>query len=160
VFQNSQRLDENPTDGQTEQAVSLSQYLSCTEFRFKPEGSSSINASVVVGDCCTYSGETRSAIASPFFRLLRDRNIAKGISGDGTTSTMRQPILVLCTLFLFVVSFSAIYISFKTSTPPIKGLAGGGFFLLVSLLLLGRDVAGIHRNKKGSRTALSTKVRV
>jgi len=53
---------------------------------------------------------------------------------------MRQPaLLVSCTLFLFVVSFSALYVSFKASAPHVKGLVGGSFFLFASLLLLWKD---------------------
>jgi hypothetical protein len=48
---------------------------------------------------------------------------------------------VLSALLLFAVSFGAIYISFRTSTPPTRGLVGGGFFLLASLLLLWKDLA-------------------
>jgi hypothetical protein len=54
---------------------------------------------------------------------------------------MRQLIVVLSALFLFVVSFCTIYISFRTSTPPTRGLVGGGSFLLASLLLLWKDLA-------------------
>jgi hypothetical protein len=54
---------------------------------------------------------------------------------------MRQPIVVSCTLLLFVVSFSAVYLSLRTSTPYIRGLVGGGFFFLASLLLLWKDFA-------------------
>ncbi|HEY6256934.1 MAG TPA: hypothetical protein VIY51_14195 [Xanthobacteraceae bacterium] len=67
--------------------------------------------------------------------------------------TMRQPIVVqpivmLCAFFLFVASFSAIYISFRTSTPQIKGLVGGGFFLLAALLLLWKDLVPFTMTKK------------
>ena len=54
---------------------------------------------------------------------------------------MRQIIVVSCTLFLFVVSFGAVYVSFRTSTPTIRGMVGGGFFLLASFLLLWKDLA-------------------
>ena len=54
---------------------------------------------------------------------------------------MRQVILVLCALTAFVVSFAVIYISFRTSTPQVRGLVGGGFFLLATLVLLWRDFA-------------------
>jgi hypothetical protein len=54
---------------------------------------------------------------------------------------MRQLIVVSCTLFLFIVSFSAVYIFFRASTPHIRGLVGEGFFLLVSLLLLCKNFA-------------------
>jgi len=52
---------------------------------------------------------------------------------------MRQAILALCASTIFVVSFAVIYISFRTSIPQVRGLAGGGFFLLVALLVLWRD---------------------
>jgi hypothetical protein len=61
---------------------------------------------------------------------------------------MRQPLVVSCTLFLFVVSFSAVYISFRTSTPHIRGLVGGGFFFLASLLLLWKDFASSTLTKR------------
>ena len=64
---------------------------------------------------------------------------------------MRQPIVVLSALFLFVVSFGAIYISFRTSTPPTRGLVGGGFFLLASLLLLWNDLAPFLITRKVPR---------
>jgi hypothetical protein len=54
---------------------------------------------------------------------------------------MRQASLALCGLSVFVVSFAVIYISFRTSTPQVRGLVGGGFFLLAALLLLWRDFA-------------------
>jgi hypothetical protein len=62
---------------------------------------------------------------------------------------MRQPIVASCTLFIFVVSFSAVYISFRTSLPHIRGLVGGGFFLLASLLLLWKDFSSSTLTKKG-----------
>jgi hypothetical protein len=58
---------------------------------------------------------------------------------------MRQLILLLLLLFVFVASFSAIYISFRTSAPELKGLLGGGLFLTTSLLLLWKDLAGAAR---------------
>jgi hypothetical protein len=61
---------------------------------------------------------------------------------------MRQLIVVLCTLFLFVVSFGAVYISFRTSTPLIRGVVGGGFFLLASFLLLWKDLAPLSIARK------------
>jgi hypothetical protein len=54
---------------------------------------------------------------------------------------MRQVILALCAFTVFVVSFAVIYISFRTSTPQLRGLVGGGFFLLAALVLLWRDFA-------------------
>ena len=61
---------------------------------------------------------------------------------------MRQLIVALCTLFIFVVSFGAVYISFTTSTPPIRGMAGGGFFLLAAFLLLWKDFAPFSMARK------------
>jgi len=55
--------------------------------------------------------------------------------------TMRQVILALCALTVFLVSFAVIYISLRTSAPEIKGMVGAGFFLLAALLLLWRDFA-------------------
>jgi len=53
---------------------------------------------------------------------------------------MRQLIIVSCTLLLFVVSFCTLCVSFRTSTPPIRGMVGGGgFFLLASFFLLWKD---------------------
>jgi hypothetical protein len=67
--------------------------------------------------------------------------LMRGFAGGGV---MRQLIAVSCTLLLFVVSFGAVYISFRTSTPPIRGIVGGGgFFLLAAFLLLWRDLAPI-----------------
>ncbi len=63
---------------------------------------------------------------------------------------MRQLIVVLSALFLFVVSFGAIYISFRTSTPPTRGLVGGGCFLLASVLLLWKDLAPLLITRKVS----------
>ena len=54
---------------------------------------------------------------------------------------MRQVILALCALTVFVVSFAVTYISFRTSAPEIRGVVGGSFFLLAALLLLWRDFA-------------------
>jgi hypothetical protein len=66
---------------------------------------------------------------------------------------MRQLIVVSCTLLLFVVSFSAVYISFRTSTPHIRGLVGGGFFFLASLLSLWKDFASSTSTKRAIRIA-------
>jgi hypothetical protein len=54
---------------------------------------------------------------------------------------MRHLIVVSCAIVIFVVSFSAIYILFRASAPHVRGLVGGGFFLLGSLLLLCKDFA-------------------
>jgi len=54
---------------------------------------------------------------------------------------MRQLIVVSCALVLFLVSFGAVYIFFRTSAPHVRGLVGGWFFLLTSLLFLGKDFA-------------------
>ena len=61
---------------------------------------------------------------------------------------LRQPVLVSCTLLFFCVSFGSVYISFRTSAPHIRGLVGGGFFLLASLLLLWKDLAPSGLTKK------------
>ena len=61
---------------------------------------------------------------------------------------LRQPVLVSCTLLFFCVSFGSVYISFRTSAPHIRGLVGGGFFLLASLLLLWKDLAPSGSTKK------------
>ena len=58
---------------------------------------------------------------------------------------MRQLILLLFLLALFVASFSAIYISLRTSAPQLRGLVGGGLFLTTSLLLLWKDLAVVAR---------------
>jgi len=58
---------------------------------------------------------------------------------------MRQLILLLFILVLFVASFSAIYISLRTSAPQLRGLVGGGLFLTASLLLLWKDLAAVAR---------------
>jgi hypothetical protein len=60
------------------------------------------------------------------------------LSGEGN---VRQTILMLCALFVFIVSFVVAYISFRTSSPSMKGLVGGGFFLLVSFVLLRVNLA-------------------
>jgi hypothetical protein len=60
---------------------------------------------------------------------------------------MRQLVLLLVTLFLFVASFGAIYISFRTSAPQIRALVGGGFFLLISSLLLWKDFTSAAARK-------------
>jgi hypothetical protein len=54
---------------------------------------------------------------------------------------MRHLIAVSCALVIFLVSFSAVYIFFRASAPHVRGLVGGGFFLLTSLLFLGKDFA-------------------
>ena len=58
---------------------------------------------------------------------------------------MRQLILLLFISVLFVTSFSAIYISLRTSAPQVRGLVGGGLFLITSLLLLWKDLAVVAR---------------
>jgi hypothetical protein len=59
---------------------------------------------------------------------------------------MRRLVLLL-TLLLFVASFSAIYISFRTSAPQIRALVGGGLFLLTSSLALWKDLASAVTRK-------------
>jgi len=54
---------------------------------------------------------------------------------------MRHLIVVSCALAIFLVSFSAVYIFFRASAPHVRGLVGGGFFLLTSLLFLYKDFA-------------------
>jgi hypothetical protein len=54
---------------------------------------------------------------------------------------MRQLALWSSALLMFVVSFGAIYLSFRSSTPVLRGAVGGGFFLSVALLLLWEDLA-------------------
>jgi hypothetical protein len=61
---------------------------------------------------------------------------------------MRHLIVVSCTLLIFVLSFSTIYIFFRASAPHIRGLMGGGFFLLAALLLLGKDFASVTFTKR------------
>ena len=60
---------------------------------------------------------------------------------------MRQVVLSLLVLFVFVAAFGAIYISFRTSAPQIKALMGGGLFLLTSSLLLWKDLASTAPKK-------------
>jgi hypothetical protein len=54
---------------------------------------------------------------------------------------MRQLALWSSALLLFVVSFGAIYLSFRSSTPVLRGAVGGGFFLCIALLLLWEELA-------------------
>jgi hypothetical protein len=54
---------------------------------------------------------------------------------------MRQLAWCASALLMFVVSFGAIYLSFRSSTPALRGAVGGGFFLCVALLLLWKDFA-------------------
>jgi len=68
----------------------------------------------------------------------------------GLRGTMRHLIVVSCALFL--VSCSAVYIFFKASAPHVRGLVGGGFFLLTSLLFLGKDFVPSTIAKKAPRT--------
>jgi hypothetical protein len=66
---------------------------------------------------------------------------------------MRHLIVVSCALVIFLVSFGAVYISFRASAPHVRGLVGGGFFLLTSLLLLlYKDFAPSTLAKNGPRT--------
>ncbi len=60
---------------------------------------------------------------------------------------MRQLVSLLVISFLFVVSFVAIYISFRTSAPQIRALVGGGFFLLTSFVLLWKDLTSASPKK-------------
>lgn len=69
---------------------------------------------------------------------------------------MRQAGLALCALTVFVVSFAVIYISFRTSTPPVRGLVGGGFFLLAALLLLWRNIVPSILPKRVAGASLSS----
>jgi hypothetical protein len=66
---------------------------------------------------------------------------------------MRHLIVVSCAVVIFAVSFSAIYILFRASAPHVRGLVGGGFFLLGSLLLLCTDFVPYALVKKASRTS-------
>ena len=66
---------------------------------------------------------------------------------------MRHLIVVSCAVVVFVVSFSAIYILFRASAPHVRGLVGGGFFLLASLALLCTDFAPYALMKKAPRTS-------
>jgi hypothetical protein len=54
---------------------------------------------------------------------------------------MRQLILLLFSLFIFLASFAVIYVSFRTSAVQIRGVVGGGLFFLTSLVLLWKDLA-------------------
>ena len=58
---------------------------------------------------------------------------------------MRQIVLLLVTLFVFVVAFSAIYILLRTSAPQIKAVVGGGLFLLAASWLLWKDLAAARK---------------
>lgn len=60
---------------------------------------------------------------------------------------MRQLILLLFTLILFVASFGVIYISLRTAAPQIRGMVGGGLFFLTSFLLLWNDLASVTIRK-------------
>ena len=60
---------------------------------------------------------------------------------------MRQLSVLLFALLLFIASFGAIYISFRTSAPQIRALMGGGLFLLTSFLLLWKDLASAAPRK-------------
>lgn len=72
---------------------------------------------------------------------------------------MRQVTWALCALTAFVVSFAVIYISFRTSAPEIRGVVGGGFFLLAALLLLWRDFAPSILPKRGAGASQSSEPR-
>src|SRR5215469_6747141 len=61
---------------------------------------------------------------------------------------MRQLALWSSALLLFVVSFGAIYLSFRSSTPALRGAVGSGFFLCVALLLLWRDLMSVSVPKE------------
>ena len=69
---------------------------------------------------------------------------------------MRQASLALCALTVFVVSFAVIYISFRTSTPQLGGLVGGGFFLLAALLLPWKDIVPSILPKRVAGASLSS----
>jgi hypothetical protein len=60
---------------------------------------------------------------------------------------MRQLILLLLALILFLASFSAIYISLRTAAPPIRGMVGGGLFFVTASLLLWSDLASASTRK-------------
>jgi len=63
------------------------------------------------------------------------------ISESGLGGIMRRLALWAAAPLLFVVSFGAIYLSFRSSTPALKGVVGSGFFLCTSLLLLWKEFA-------------------
>jgi hypothetical protein len=63
------------------------------------------------------------------------------ISESGLGGIMRRLALWAAAPLLFVVSFGAIYLSFRSSTPAVRGVVGSGFFLCISLLLLWREFA-------------------
>jgi hypothetical protein len=54
---------------------------------------------------------------------------------------MRRLALWSSAPLLFVVTFGAIYLSFRSSTPAVRGAVGSGFFLCTSLLLLWKELA-------------------
>jgi hypothetical protein len=60
---------------------------------------------------------------------------------------MRQLILLLFTLILFVAAFGATYISLRTAAPQIRGMVGGGLFFLTSFWLLWKDLASVTTKK-------------
>jgi hypothetical protein len=60
---------------------------------------------------------------------------------------MRQLILLLFSLIIFVASFGAAYISLKTAAPHVRGMVGGGLFFLTSFLLLWNDLASVTTRK-------------
>jgi hypothetical protein len=53
---------------------------------------------------------------------------------------MRQLALWSSALLFFVVAFGAIYLSFRSSAPALRGAVGGGFFVCIALLLLWKDL--------------------
>jgi hypothetical protein len=53
---------------------------------------------------------------------------------------MRQLALWSSALLLFVVAFGAIYLSFRSSAPALRGAVGSGFFVCIALLLLWKDL--------------------
>jgi hypothetical protein len=61
---------------------------------------------------------------------------------------MRLIFGVACALILFILSFSALYISCQAEDPHIRGLVGAAVFSLAALLLLGRDFARSGSTKR------------
>jgi hypothetical protein len=96
----------------------------------------------------SHAAERSLADLLPLFRRPFDRNCYRVIRGEGI---MRQPVLlrvlVSCALLFFIASFGSVYISFRASAPYIRGLVGGGFFLLASLLLLWKDLVPVALTK-------------
>ena len=84
---------------------------------------------------------------------------------------MRKLVSLLSALALFIAAFTAIYISFRTSTQAIRGVVGGGFFFFTSLLLLWNESpskvsknttidssAGLSQKRRDPCTATSNQV--